>query len=226
MLRPLLLIAITGALGTNLLAQTKPYGGFDAQKILIPGDQATGKESAVNGGYLDSWIDELAIHAKNYPVKFDTDADKAQAIRDITFLAGLMDTINEPTKPNLELLRRAGFINSIAHNLDVKGAAQKSTDYFTRLLKVAPDDPVGNQMFGAFLGGAGHPKEAIPYLLKADSLGIRSAAFSLGMSYLMLGDKAKALEFFEKYRKAVPEDKSVDQLIDAIKTDRVGFKKT
>ncbi|HJW33995.1 MAG TPA: hypothetical protein VJ505_11565 [Holophagaceae bacterium] len=226
MIKPISLVALLLAVGTGLMAQKRPYGGFDAQKILIPGDPSTGKSPAVNGGYLDSWVDALSEHARNWPVSFDSEADKAQAIRDVKFLMEIMDTLNEPDKPNPELLRRAGFINAIAHNLDVKGASRKAVEYFDRLMKVAPNDALGNQMYGAFLGGAGHPKEAIPFLQKADSLGNTSAIFSLGMSYLMTGDKSKALECFERYKKAVPQDKSVDQLIEAIKNGRIEFKRS
>jgi hypothetical protein len=38
------------------------------------------------------------------------------------------------------------------------------------------------------LEGAGKPKEALTYLEKARSLGVVDAVYSIGMTYLSLGD--------------------------------------
>ena len=215
-----------GLLGSGLAAREPYSDGFDANKLLNPGDTSKGTPASLNVGYLDAWIGELAKHAKNYPVNFDSSDEQLQAIRDITILSRILDTLDTPQTQNPELLRRAGFVNSMAHNLDVKGTASKAADYFSRLLKIAPDDAVGNQMFGAFLGSVGKPKEAIPYLRKADSLGVIGATYSLATAYLMTGEKSQAIEYFEKYRKAVPEDKSLDKLIEAVKNDQVEIQHT
>jgi tetratricopeptide (TPR) repeat protein len=223
-MRTLLVLLIASILGLAQQPPVKPYTRFQPEKLLIPPDPEKGTGPRFNVGYLDLWIAELSVHAKNYPVRFSSDEDKKLAYRDVELLSKQLDILNEPLEPNAEFLRRAGFVNSMAHNLDVPGAANRANDYFQRLLKVAPDDPAGNYMYGAFLGGAGKSAAAIPYLLKADSLGILNASYSLGMTYLMTGDKEKSIEYFEKYLKLVPEDKSVPRFIEAIKAGRVGTK--
>jgi tetratricopeptide (TPR) repeat protein len=204
----------------------KAYIPFDAQSILIKPDNEKGQGPAVNITKLDAWIDELAEHAKNYPPKFASEADKQIAIKDAKLLMGLLDTLNEPGKPNVELLRRAGFVNSLAHNLDVPGAAQKAVEYFSKLLEFAPNDPQGNYMFGAFLGGVGKADAALPFLLKADSLGVQSAPYALGVSFLVRGEKQKSIECFERYKKLVPDDTSIDPLIAAIRSGKFEVKYT
>lgn len=214
-------------IGAALLAQapSAPYKRFQGERILIPANQEKGHGPAVDMGYLDAWIGELSIHVKNWPINFANENDKQQAIRDLELLSNLLDILNDPKNPNVEFLRRAGFVNSMAHNLDVKGAAQKATDYFTRLLRENPSDPAGNYMYGAFLGGANQADAAIPYLLKADSLGVPDAAYSLGMAYLMIGEKTKSIEYFEKYKRLAPGDKSVQTILDALKNGKAEFKK-
>jgi len=220
MIRTIFSIALLGCLGCGVAAQEQPGAGFDSNKLLIAGDAAKGTRPSVDMAYLDAWIGALAKHAQDYPVHFDSQAQKTQAVRDIQFLASVLDTLNNAKQDNPVLLRRAGFVNSMAHNLDVKGAPEKAVDYFSRLLKIAPDDATGNQMFGVFLGSAGRPEQAIPYLQKADSQGVAQATYGLAVAYLMVGDKPKGIEYLEKYRKAVPQDKSVEAFIDAVKNNR------
>jgi tetratricopeptide (TPR) repeat protein len=223
-MRPLLPIIIAASFLTAQPTKQQPYNRFNPELILIKPDKEKGTGPAVNGGYLDKWIDELSHHAKNYPVSFANEDDKRQAFKDAEFLIKILDMLNEPPESNAEFLRRAGFVNSMAHNLDVPGAAKRANDYFQKLLKLAPEDPAGNYMYGAFLGSVGKAGASIPFLLKADSLGISNAPYSLGMAYLMTGDNKKSIEYFEKYLKLVPEDKSVPQFIEAIKAGRVGTK--
>lgn len=202
----------------------KPYAHFDGEKLLIAAIPDKSEGPKLNGTYLDMWIEELAVHARNYPVSFASEDDKKRAYRDAELLSKILDAMNETPEPNPELLRRAGFVNSMAHNLDVPGAAEKAIEYFTKLLKARPDDPMGNYMFGAFLGSAGKADASIPYLKRADELGVVDASYGLGMAYLMSGDKQNAIIYFEKYGKLVPEDKSIATLLEAIKSGRVEFR--
>ena len=79
-------------------------------------------------------------------------------------------------------------------------------------------------MYGRFLAGAKKPKEAIPYLEKALEAGVGDAAYALGMTHLSLGDKQKALENLEDYRKRRPNDENTVKIIDAIRNGTIEFK--
>ena len=123
------------------------------------------------------------------------------------------------------ILVRAGYLNSIGYNLNIVGSGEKTTSIFRRLLAAAPSDPRGNFMYGTFLAGSNKPKEALPYLEKALAVGVVDAAYAIGMTYLTLGDKNKALENLENYKRLKPNDGNVGKLIDAIRNGKIEFKK-
>ena len=51
------------------------------------------------------------------------------------------------------------------------------------------------------------------------------AAYAIGMTYLALGNKGKALERLEDYKRRKPADGNVDKLINAIRNGKIEFKK-
>jgi tetratricopeptide (TPR) repeat protein len=76
------------------------------------------------------------------------------------------------------------------------------------------------------LEGAGKPKEALTYLEKARSLGVVDAVYSIGMTYLGLGDKEQALKNLEDFKRRTPNDSSINELIEAIRNGKIEFKKS
>ncbi len=81
-------------------------------------------------------------------------------------------------------------------------------------------------MYGTLLAGVGKPKEALPYLEKALAVGVADAAYAIGIAYLTLGDKERALRNLEDYKARNPGDTSVDKLMDAIRNGKVEFKRS
>jgi tetratricopeptide (TPR) repeat protein len=220
LLLPLISLLVT------FTASAREYGNYDPQRLLTTSETSAGKKFGFDGAYLDLMLNDLSSHAKNYPAQFDTPQDKQRATRDVAALSGMLDVlINVPT-PSTELLVRAGYINSMGHNLDIAGSAEKASSIFQRLLAASPSDPRGNYIYGTFLAGMGKSKEALPYLEKALSVGVTDAAYAIGMSYLALGDKDKALENLDEYKRNRPNDKNVDKLIDAIRTGKIELKKS
>ena len=217
------------AICTVLFACTvhaKEYGRYDPNRAVAVSETASGKKASLDGAYLDRIINDLASHAKSYPVQFDTPQDRQRAVQDVKTLSGLLDLLIGGPSPNPELLARAGFLHSIGHNLDIPGSAQKADAIFQRLLAAAPADPRGNYLYGTFLAGAGKPKQALPYLEKALAVGVTDAAYSIGMAHLALGDKDSALASLEAYKRRNASDERIDKLIDAIRSGRVEFKKS
>jgi len=80
-------------------------------------------------------------------------------------------------------------------------------------------------MYGTFLASSGKPKEALPYLEKALAVGVTDAAYAIGMVYLTLGNKEKALENLKAYKRRKPNDGNVDKLIDAIRNGKIELKR-
>lgn len=137
----------------------------------------------------------------------------------------MLDILVTGPSPSPEILWRAGYLNSMGHNLDISGSAERASASFQKLLAMVPADPRADYMYGTFLAGTGKAKDALPYLEKARSVGVVDAAYSLGMTYLALGDKQKALENLESYRQARPADGNVSRLIDAVRNGKLQIKK-
>jgi tetratricopeptide (TPR) repeat protein len=207
------------------LSHAKEYGNYDPKRLATVSESPTGKKYEFDTAYLDRMLNDLALHAKNYPPSFDSPQDQQRAIKDVKMLSGMLDVlINVPT-PNPDLLGRAGFLNSIGYNLNIAGSGEKASLIFQRLLAAAPSDPRGNLMYGTFLAGSNKPKEALPYLERALAVGVVDAAYAIGMTYLTLGDKKRALQNLEDYKRRKPNDGSVGKLIDAIRNGKIELKK-
>jgi predicted Zn-dependent protease len=76
------------------------------------------------------------------------------------------------------------------------------------------------------LAGAGKPKEALPFLEKAASVGVIDAEYARGMTYLTVGDKARALKSLETYKRRKPGDSNVDKLIETIRNGKIEIKQS
>jgi len=205
-------------------ANAREYGAYDLKRLITISETPAGRKYGFDGAYLDLILNDLAAHARNYPPQFDTPQDQQRATQDAKALAGMLDSLINVPSPHPELLIRAGSLNSIGHNLGIAGAGEKANSIFQRLLTILPADARGNYMYGTFLAGVGKPKEALPYLEKALSIGVVDAAYSIGMTYLALGDKENAVKNLEDYKARRPGDGNVDKLIDAIRNGKIEFK--
>ncbi|MDR1276022.1 MAG: hypothetical protein LBL72_06550 [Candidatus Accumulibacter sp.] len=206
-------------------ASARAYGNHDPKRLLTVSETPAGKKYGFDGAYLDQMLNDLSAHAKSYPPQFDTPEDKQRAIRDVRTLSGMLDILIKVPAPDPEFLFRAAYVNSMGHNLDIPGAADKADAIFLKLLAAKPSDPRGNFAYGAFLAGAGKSREALPYLEKALSAGVADAAYAIGMTHLALGEKERALKSFEDYKRRNPKDAKVDTLIEGIRSGKIEVKR-
>jgi tetratricopeptide (TPR) repeat protein len=124
-----------------------------------------------------------------------------------------------------ELLLKAAFVDRIGHNLDIEGAPQKAVQNYERALKREPNNPQANVSYGIFLAGTGElQQKSIPYLETALKLGVADARYTLGLVYISLGDKEKALGYLEAYSKKRPEDTKAKEIIEAIHSGNIHTK--
>lgn len=202
----------------------KPYGDYDLKKILTITKTENGEKYGLDLQYIDKVITDLAQHAQNYPPKFDNEEDKQRATNDARMLSGLLDKIINKDDAPLELLKRSSSLNSIGHNLDINGAAQKADRDFQKLLSLKPENSEINFAYGVFLGGSNQGEKALPYLKKSAKLGNSNAYYALGMAYLVRQESDLALKNFEIYKKLTPTDKNVVRIIGAIKSGSIKFK--
>jgi tetratricopeptide (TPR) repeat protein len=163
----------------------------------------------------------IARHARNYPPAFDSEADRRRAVEDTKALSTMLDMLVKGPAPIPELLFRAADLHAMGHNLGIDGEAAKADARYKALVALTPDDARARFAFGAFLGNSARPAEALPHLEKAARGGIVEAHYALGISYLGLGDAKKALQQLELYRARRPDDASVGQLIEGIRSGKV-----
>ena len=219
------LITLTVLLAASFV-QAKEYGTYNPKQALRVIETPAGKTYDFDVDYLDKMMRDLSLHARSYPTQFDTPKDKQRAIQDVKMLSGMLDVLVDVPNPNLDLLSRAGFLNSIGYNLDIAGSGEKTTSNFQRLLSLKPADPLGNYLYGQFLAGAGKSKEALLYLEKAFNLGVKDAEYAIAISYLSLGETDKALKKLESYKRSNPNNTNVDKIIDAIHNGIIEHKKS
>lgn len=203
----------------------KPYGNHNLDQALSTKKLPDGKTVySVNKQVIGPVLDDLTAHAGDYPPRFRSKEDRARAERDTQTLIGVFDKAAASDDADSVTLYAAAYLNSIGHNLDIDGAPKTAANYYERLLKREPNHPRGNLSYGIFLASASKPKEGIPYLEKALKAGVEDARYSLGLAYLALGDKAKALEYLNAYLKRRPDSPHVKQLIEDIRSGRVRTK--
>ncbi|HEY0953435.1 MAG TPA: hypothetical protein VGE36_01665 [Roseateles sp.] len=219
------LLALVASLLLASTVAAAPYGMHDLRLILTTTDTPQGKKHGLDTAYLERVLADLAAHAQSYPPRFDTPQDKERATQDATTLAGMLGMIVNGPNPHPELLLRAAQVNSMGHNLDIPGAAEKADALFKQLLATAPDHQRGRFVYGVFLASSARAELALPHLEKAAAAGIVDAAYALGMTHLSLGDTAKALTALEDYKRRRPSDTQVDKLIEAIRNGKVQINK-
>lgn len=222
MLRRVALFALLLGLCANT-AFARPYVVYDMRRIVGVRDTAEGQKKYFDVGFMRQVLGDLYVHASNYPPQFDSEQDKQRAQRDLRVIMNSLPVLVEVPAPDQRLLLDAAVACSIGHNFDIPRAAENAVKYFERLLALNPENPAANQQYGAFLGNTGQVKQGIPYLKKAQGLGVAEATYSLGLSYMILGDKKAALENLEKYQSTHPQDSRVATLIKALRDKDTKF---
>jgi hypothetical protein len=210
-------------LQSGAVAQAKEFGHYEIDKVVSLAAPAT-PAATVNVAYLDQILDDLGAHARTFPAHFDSVADRRRAERDVAALSSLLDPSSGNFAHSPEILLRLGLLYAMGHNLDIPDSADKAVTAFTALLDLTPYDPQANYQYGAFLAATTRTGSGIPYLERAKSGGVVDAEYWLGMSYLAVGDKAKAKANLESYAKRVPKDQNAARMLDAIRNEKVEIK--
>jgi hypothetical protein len=204
-----------------MVALAQSYGHYDIGKGATLAEPVPGKHTAsINLQYLSQVIDDLGRHAAMYPPHFEFPEDRQRAESDVTAISALIDPLSQNFSNSAPLQLRLGLLHAIGFNLDIPGSYEKAGAAFSTLMKLTPNDPQANYQYGAFLAATTRKGDGIPFLEKAKALGVLNADYWLGMSYAVLGEKAKAVENLETYTKGVPSDQNAARILDAVLNDR------
>lgn len=187
-------------------------------------DERGNKSHSVDMRVIDYYISRIAFYAKEYPPKFKNKEEQDEVINKLEQLIGLLEIIGENQQNNPEFLARAAFANSMGHNVDLEGAAEKSGAYYEKLLRITPESPIANYHYGMFLSGTRkYHFDSIPYLEKALKLGQEDARYTLGLLYYEQGEKEKGMLMLEKYSMDNPKNVHVKKIIEAINSGNLKF---
>jgi tetratricopeptide (TPR) repeat protein len=219
------IFAVLALCHLTVFAQAKEYGHYDIGSVVTVAEAVPGKPSAtVNIAYFVQIMNDLGSHAGTYPPNFDSIDDRHRAEYDVSALSNVLDAIADNFHDKSMLLRLA-LLHSVGNNLDIPDSGQKAIAVFDKVLELWPNDPQANYRYGLFLAGTDkYHGNAIPFLEKAKSLGVRDADYPLGITYMSLGEKAKAMENLKSYTTRVPGDENAARVLDAVTHDQVDFK--
>jgi tetratricopeptide (TPR) repeat protein len=207
---------------TCAIAQAMEYGHYDVKSVVSISETTPGNPSVtINVAYFVQILNDLGSHAGTWPVHFDSADDQHRAEHDVVSLSALLDPFADSFNTKALLLRLA-LLHAVGHNLDIPGADEKAVAVFNKVLQLWPNDLQANYRYGVFLAGTTKFRnEAIPLLEKAKALGVVDAEYTLGHTYLSLGDKVKAVENLKSYTTRVPNDENAARALDAVSNDKV-----
>ena len=221
-MKPIIIFTFLLLLSTHGSAEVWDYQLKDAMVEKV--DEKGKKSHTIDMRVIDYYINRISTHAKEYPPKFKSKKEQDEVIDKLEQLIGLLEIIGENQQNNPEFIARAALANSMGHNVDLKGSAEKSGIYYKKLLRLTPDSPIANYHYGMFLSGTRkHHFDSIPYLEKALKLGQEDARYTLGLLYYQLGDKEKGMSMLRKYSLNNPKNKHVKKLIEAINSGKLKF---
>ncbi|MES9856905.1 MAG: hypothetical protein ABW166_09920 [Sedimenticola sp.] len=214
-----------------LLLSTVPFVAvssdwkYELREIVSKTKKADGSTTYFfNMDVFDYYIGRIATHAKEYPPRFRSKEERAEVTEKLKKLIRGVSNLSENQQDNPEFLLRSAFIQSMAHNLNIKGAAIKAKRDFERVLLIAPNDIKANYLFGMFLSGTSkYHYDGIPYLEKALNGGKARAQFTLGLLYYQQGHKEKGMSYLRQYSQSKPHQEPVKNVISAIDSGNVEF---
>ena len=218
---PAILLAAVIAANT---AWAAPYKSFDSDSLI----SKNGEKYNINIGVYIQAVENLALHAADYPTRFDNDSDRKQAITDTQILGVMADMLTENgfTSENLPLLHLNARLYWIGHNLEQEGFAEKADASYAALLEQgkAADKAALQEEYGRFLASTGNGKRAEAELRAAHRAGRKESALALGMVLIAERKTEEGSALLRQYVKDFPQDKQAADLLQAVETGNIEFK--
>jgi tetratricopeptide (TPR) repeat protein len=168
---------------------------------------------------VDKFLNELAPHALRYPTNFDSKSQYDKYSLNLKDFLNQMDSALPNFRDDTEFLFQYSLANSMGHNMDIPGCAEKSISGFLRLLALTPNDRRANYYFGSFLSATTLYKKSPPFLLKAIELGEEDAHYTLAFVYIKEGKRSEALSEFKAYLKVNPDNETARKMVSDIEKD-------
>lgn len=197
-------------------ATAKPYTPADMGSILTPGN--------LNLEAADAAVSNLGQFAGGYPTRFDNAADQQEGLGDaralIKLYTGMIETkIITPKHPAYRhVLLQLARLNSMAHNMDERGAAEQADRRYRQLIALESGQAKAalQEEYGRFLTFSNQPAAALPVLRQAVKSGNTQARRTLGLALLTQGKQTEAETELRAYLRQVPQDSEIKTLLEAM----------
>ena len=143
---------------------------------------------------IDEFIDDISPNARHYPTNFPTRTTEHISSENIKHISDWLEPYANAANASFDVVLRAAKINGMARNLNVgTDYSLRANKYMSKALKMQPNHPEANFLYGMMISEAGGFKEGKKYLDKAASLGYIEAEQSLAQSDLLGDNKPAAL---------------------------------
>jgi tetratricopeptide (TPR) repeat protein len=147
---------------------------------------------------VDQTLADIGPHAEQQPLHFASNQEDAAVLE---------------SPDEVELLLRDAIGNSFGHNMGCPDCGDKAIKAYQRLLQLQPEKAFANWRYGAFLAQTAQQAKSIPYLQKAENLGIVDAHYTAAMVYISSNDQDRAKFELRQYVQANPKDKKAKGLL-------------
>lgn len=196
---------------------------YKLSDIVVTTTDAQGKVvNSLNVTVIDYFLGVIAGHADAYPTQFDNDDQRADVTDKLRRLASVLSELDTGDSVDVNILRREAYAYDLAYKLGFAASGPQAMALYQKLIARTPDDPLANFQYGSFLAANDtlRPK-SIPYLQKAVDLGEKKANYTLGITYLAMGQDQKGLVCLQQYSSDFPNDQQAKNLIAYVKSGAI-----
>lgn len=163
---------------------------------------------------IDDLLDDLAPNARHYPTNFPNRTAEHLAGQNIKHLSDWIEPYATASNATVDVLLRSAKINGMARNLNIGDAySLRANDHMAKLLKLDPNHPEANFLYGMMISEAGGFNEGKKYLDKAVSLGYLEAEQSLAQADLLSDKKDQALSRLKALQTKHPSNAQIAEQI-------------
>lgn len=188
--------------------------------VLVPAD--TTGNTQIDVTLIDDFIDDVSPNARHYPPNFPTRTAEYLTTENVKHLSDWLEPYASAKNASFDVLLRAAKINGMARNLNVGDAYNlRANNHMAKAIKLQPNHPEANFLYGMMISEAGGFKEGQKYLEKAASLGYVEAEQSLAQTDLLSDNAASAKKRLAALKSKHPDNLQIARQADIV--DAGGF---
>lgn len=180
--------------------------------ILIP--KTTRSSDTLDVTVIEEFVTQVSPNARHYPPNFPNRTAQYHTQQNIKRIADWLEPYATAPNASFELLLLSAKVNAMGRNLDLGSEyGVRASTYIGNALKLNPNHPEANFLYGMMLSEGGGFKEGQKYLKKAAQSGYLEAEQSLAQAQLLNDDRDSALSSLQTLAKQYPDNAVLKQQI-------------